>query len=263
MAFDTGLYLAGLALETAFTGVLFYRRVFRALPLFSSYILWSLINDAGSFYLLSHFSAQRIPIFFYVTVIDCAFVFCVLIELSMSVLRPVRSMLPRGAIVAVAVIFALTCAAIWPLASPPGLDQLHRSTSRMIFHLQMTFSALRILFFLALAACSQWLSIGWRNRELQIATGFGFFSLASLAAAFYHLNQMAGSTQYHMVDLMVAACYDCSIAYWIISFAQEVPERREFTPQMQSFLLAVAGSARSTRMALTDSDTKAPGGAKH
>jgi hypothetical protein len=66
-----------------------------------------------------------------------------------------------------------------------------------------------------------------------------------------------------MVELMVTACYDCSIVYWIVSFAQEVPERREFTPQMQSFLLAVAGSARSTRVALTNSsETKAQSGTK-
>jgi hypothetical protein len=117
----------------------------------------------------------------------------------------------------------------------------------------MTSSALRILFFLILAACSQWLSIGWRDRELQIATGFGFFSLASLFVSFLHMNQGATTTPYHTAELMLTACYDCSIFYWIISFAQKVPERREFTPQMQNFLLAVAGSARNTRIALTDS----------
>ena len=162
-------------------------------------------------------------------------------------------MLPRGAIVGVAVLIALVCAAIWPFAKAPGFEQLQVPQSRMIFHLQMTFSAVRILFFLGLAACSQWLSIGWRDRELQIATGFGFFSLVSLSAAFYHLSQSVGSPQYHTVDLMVAASYDFSIAYWIVSFAQEVPERRQFTPEMQSFLLAVAGGARNARISFTNS----------
>jgi hypothetical protein len=188
-----------------------------------------------------------------VTLIDSVFVFCVLIELSMSVLRPVRSMLPRGAIIAVAFLVALLCAAIWPFAKAPGLEQLRVPESRMIFQLQMTFSVLRIIFFLVLAAGSQWLSIGWRDRELQIATGFGFFSLASISAAFIHMSQVAGTNQYHIVELMLTACYDFSIIYWIVCFAQEVPERREFTPQMQSFLLAVAGSARDTRITLANS----------
>lgn len=250
---DAGLYLAGLVAEAIFAGLLIYRRVFRVLPLFSSYIFWSLINDAGGFYLVRHYPSQEINVFFAAAVIDSIFVFCVLIELSMSVLRPVRSMLPRGAIVGVAVLIALVCAAIWPFAKAPGFEQLQVPQSRMIFHLQMTFSAVRILFFLGLAACSQWLSIGWRDRELQIATGFGFFSLVSLSAAFYHLSQSVGSPQYHTVDLMVAASYDFSIAYWIVSFAQEVPERRQFTPEMQSFLLAVAGGARNARISFTNS----------
>jgi hypothetical protein len=43
------------------------------------------------------------------------------------------------------------------------------------------------------------------------------------------------------------------MAYWVFSFAQQEAERREFTPQMQSFLMAVAGSARATRLTLTES----------
>jgi hypothetical protein len=44
-----------------------------------------------------------------------------------------------------------------------------------------------------------------------------------------------------------------------VSFAQKEAERREFTPQMRSFLLAAAGAARTTRVAMTDSrDDKPP-----
>jgi hypothetical protein len=41
--------------------------------------------------------------------------------------------------------------------------------------------------------------------------------------------------------------------YWIVSFAQKEAERREFTPQMRNFLLAAAGGARATRIAMTES----------
>jgi hypothetical protein len=40
--------------------------------------------------------------------------------------------------------------------------------------------------------------------------------------------------------------------YWILSFSQKEEERREFSPQMQSLLLAVAGNARTTRMVLSE-----------
>jgi hypothetical protein len=49
------------------------------------------------------------------------------------------------------------------------------------------------------------------------------------------------------------------LLYWLVSFAQKEAERREFTPQMQNFLLAMGGAAHSTRVALTESRTgKAP-----
>jgi hypothetical protein len=52
---------------------------------------------------------------------------------------------------------------------------------------------------------------------------------------------------------MGVASYICSLLYWVFSFAQKEAERREFSPQMQGFLRAVAGTARATRVAMTDS----------
>ena len=65
-------------------------------------------------------------------------------------------------------------------------------------------------------------------------------------------HETTESQVYHLNQLVVAG-FLCSLLYWLVSFAQKEAERREFTPQMQNFLLAVAGAARSTRVALTDS----------
>jgi hypothetical protein len=54
----------------------------------------------------------------------------------------------------------------------------------------------------------------------------------------------------------VAASYTCSLLYWVYCFAQQEAKRREFTPQMQNFLLAMAGTARSTRVSLSDSRSR-------
>jgi hypothetical protein len=117
--------------------------------------------------------------------------------------------------------------------------------------LQQTTSILRVLFFVLLAGCSQLLSIGWRDRELQIATGLGFFSLVSLAADI--LRQHMGMTEnFNVLNRLVTVSYICSLFYWIFSFTQKEAAPREFTPQMQSFLLAVAGTARSSRIEITD-----------
>jgi hypothetical protein len=179
--------------------------------------------------------------------------FGVLIEVSMSILKPVRSWLPRWAIVAVSVVIAILCGALWIFVKIPGQDALV-GNYQVIVHLLLTFSAVRILYFLLLAGFSQLLSLGWRDRELQIATGLGFYSLATLSAVVLHNSvaavNSAGVAQYHIVDQMVSAVYICSMIYWGVCFAQEVPERREFTPQMQSFILGLVGPARSSRIAM-------------
>ena len=51
----------------------------------------------------------------------------------------------------------------------------------------------------------------------------------------------------------MVASYVCSLLYWAYCFAQQEAARREFTPQMQNFLLAVAGTARSSRVSLSRS----------
>lgn len=265
MTLDTELLFAGLITEAAVVGFSIYRRIYRTLPFFFAYLIWSLIGDAGQYVLIRLFPRTEahpntdLIIYAVDAVIDALFMFGVLLELSMSVLRPIRAALPRWVMPAIALVILAISAAIWPFAKSPGFELL-TVPSQLQIHLELTLSVLRILFFLALAGLSQLLSIGWRDRELQIATGFGVYSLATLSAALLHTSQTVGNealnSQFHVLDQMASATYICSMIYWCICFFQRVPERREFTPQMQSFLLAMAGNARSARMALTHPDSK-------
>jgi hypothetical protein len=121
-----------------------------------------------------------------------------------------------------------------------------------VVRLQQTVSILRVLFFLILAGCSQWLALSWRDRELQVATGLGLYSLVSLGVTMLQTHQTK-SVQYMHLNQIVVASFLCSLIYWVFSFAQKQAERREFTPQMQNMLLAVAGVARADRAALAES----------
>jgi hypothetical protein len=154
--------------------------------------------------------------------------------------------------VVVGVLIVAAGAAIWPFARIHELASLPLEY-RYIVRLQQTAAILRVLFFLALAGCSQLLSIGWRDRELQVATGLGLYSCVSLAVGVLHSHQAFGPL-YRFLEQVVSASYDMSLLYWIYSFAQKEAERREFTPQMQDFLLAMAGTARSARVALMESE---------
>jgi hypothetical protein len=190
-------------------------------------------------------------VFLVSTAVDSALQIGVLIELAWSILRPLRQSLSYRALILVALIILAVGAAIWPFAGTHDLANMPAAWQNLV-HVQQTTSILRILFFLALAGSSQLLSIGWRDRELQVATGLGFYSIVSLAVALWRSNEGV-RPEYLLMNRIVTASYFCSMLYWVFSFAQQEAERREFTPQMQSFLLAVAGNARSTRMNLGNS----------
>ena len=253
---DTLLWIAGFSAECGVVGLLVWRRVFWTLPVFCAYLSWSLVSDLVQYTASYHLPAStNIQIYVIGLAIDSVFQFGVLFELARSVLRPIAPQLPRWTSIAVGVLILLVCAAIWPLANVPGYSGFHLSSQLMV-HLQQTFAILRIFFFLILAGCSQLLSIGWRDRELQIATGLGFFSMISVSASVIHTHQATASPLYHLPDQFVSASYVCSLLYWAYCFVQQEAKRREFTPQMQNFLLAVAGTARSTRISLSDTNSR-------
>lgn len=256
--FDNAIWVAGMITEIVIIALLTYRRVWRTLPIFCSYLVWDILSNIGAFVVSHYFPEHYFQVFFAEAIVDSALILCVLVELAWSVLRPVRSSLPRSALVLVGVLILVAGAAIWPFAALPGLAHSTSRNGLLYTQLIQTVSILRILFFLVLAGGSQLLSIGWRDRELQVATGLGLYSFASLAVAVLDLHQTTASQVEHL-NQIVTAGYVCCLLYWGVSFAQKEAERREFTPQMRSFLLAAAGAARSTRVTMTDSrDDKRP-----
>lgn len=251
MSVDNLFSIVGFLTEIAVIGMLVYRRVWRRLPVFLVYCVWALLSDAAAF-TLKLALPQSYGIRFYIstTLVDLSFQLSVLVELAWSVLRPLRRGLSRRAFLVVAAFILGVGAAIWPFSGADGIDLPSRAW-RLVLQLQQTVSILRVLFFLGLATCSHLLGLGWRDRELQVASGFGFYSLVSLgvAAANAHLETAA---QYKQLYWAVAFSFLGSLCYWVFSFAQPEVERREFSPQATQMLMAVANSAHIARAQLAD-----------
>lgn len=251
MSLDNILSIIGIVSEAVLVGLLVYRRLWQTLPVFGIYCAWALLSDAGA-YAISHFSPTNyLAAYVAALSVDSALEFCVLTELTWSVLRPLRSSLSRVSLVVISAFVLGAGLAIWFFVSIPGVTVVSPQAHFMV-RLQQTTSILRILFFLVLAGFSQLLSIGWRDREFQVVTGLGFFSVVSLAVEMLHTHQAFGP-QYGHLNRVVIVSYIASLLYWVFSFAQQEAPRREFTPQMQNFLLAVAGVARANRVAMTSS----------
>lgn len=242
---DQVIVSVGILAEAALLAMLIYRRVYRTLPVFFIYVAWGLASDAAMLILQFHNPKQYIDMFVVEMSIDSALQYVVLVELTWAVLRPFRASLPRGTLAAISImIFGLGVAA-WPVGNLRGFSTL-TPTWQFLEHLQTSIAVLRVMFFAILAAGSHLLSMGWRDRELQVATGLGSYSLVSLAGAILHSYQRSAAS-FHVVDIVVSMSYLLSMVYWTGCFAQKEAPRHEFTPQMQGFLSAVARSAHSQR----------------
>jgi hypothetical protein len=252
VSLDKVLWFSASVTEAAVIGLLLYRRVWRNFPIFVAYSIWTLAASVGVYAISRNLSSSvYLTTYLAEIIIDSILLFSVLVELAWSLLRPIRTSLSRGVLVPIAAIILTVGAAVWPFTIVPGARGLSWELITLL-RLQQTVSILQIFIFLAFVASTQLLSIGWRDRELQIATGLGFTSLVGLAVTVLHA-QPAFRLQYNHLNQLGVGAYLCSLLYWLVSFAQQEEQRREFTPQMQSMLLAVAGAARATRVGLADS----------
>jgi hypothetical protein len=250
VSLETTIWAAGEATAGTVIALMLYKRLWRTFPIFLVYVSWLVVEGLAG-YIISHIApAAYAWTYLILSILDSILVFGVLVELSWAILRPLQASLSRTALIPVVGVVLAVGAAIWPFASLPAMTGTSRAT-QLIVHLQQTVSMLQIIFLLVLIGSSQFLSIGWRDRELQVATGLGFFSFVSIGVAALQRYQTS-YTSYRRLTMVEIGAFLCTELYWIVSFAQKEAERREFTPQMQSFLLSVAGAAHSTRVELTD-----------
>ena len=250
MYFANLLVIVGLVVQAAFIGLLVWRRAYRSFPVFFSYIVWGVIGDSAILIVRTWIAPLAIYPFEVEAYVDSLFQYLVLIELAWSILRPIQRLLPRGFLLGISAVIAAAAFLVWPLS---GIEQTvgYPGHLLIVLHMERTFAILRILFFLALACCSHFLAIGLRDRELQIATGLGFYSLVSVAGTMMHTRQSYG-LNYFYVDIAIACSYLMSLLYWCYSFAQQETARREMTPEMQGLLVGLAKVMRKQREQLSE-----------
>jgi len=257
---DLTLWFLVMGIEATLVVLLLRSRAYRLFPVFTLFLASTVVSDLLGFFVRKYAPADfYFQLYLYETPVDFLLQFGVLVELAWSVLRPVQSVLPRRVLVVIAAVILLAGAVVWPIAGITLLPNLPWQW-HLLMRLQQTFAILRILVFLILAGGSQLLSLGWRDRELQVATGLGFYSLVSMAVTLFHA-QVPNAIHYHRGDQIISASYLCSLAYWLYSFAQKEALRQEFSPEMQSFLLRVAGVAHANRIALENHSL--PGDRRH
>lgn len=247
---DSLFALAGILAEIAILALLVRHRIYRQFPCFSLFIAECIASDViGLCLYVTATKASYFRFSAWDTSFSALLQFAVLVELAWSVLRPVRRSLPQISWAIIVLATLLLGLAIWPLVATIVPSHLTRNEA-LFFREQQTLAFLRVIFFLVLAGFSQLLAIGWRDREVQIANGLGFYSVVSLTVNFLHTYQIF-ELQYRLLDKIVVFCYLCVLGYWVLVFAKKDVQRRKFTPKMANFLLYLGRTVKMDCFSVT------------
>jgi hypothetical protein len=195
-------------------------------------MIWGQVSDCWALIALLHAGSTKSPLYLSMfqleMPLDSFLQFVVLVELAWAILRPSKLLNPVRSVIGLSILTAALGFILWPIAGILPIAQFPPAY-RALFHLIYTVSILRVAIFVLFAAGSQVLGINWRNRELQVATGLGFYSLVSLGATLIHSHQTS-SCAWHIVDVMTSVSYLISLVYWASVFLKSEAPRREFSP---------------------------------
>ena len=219
---DLTLWLFAVLLEGAVLGVIIWRRIYRSLPVFSCFLVWCLLSDAGMA------AMDRLPnVYLTATLVnitvDALFQIAILIELGRAVVRHNRVDPPSRV-----VLFLLTCLAAliammlnrwkipteWPLLN-------------LIYMVLLQFLAtIRLVFLLTLVWWSSLLKLRWHQRDLRILTGLGLYILVTFVVVVLHAHNMDGMN-YHWLDQLLVASYLWALCLWMLATTTKVAEQTQ------------------------------------
>jgi hypothetical protein len=250
-AFYSAVVLLGFALEVCLFAVLVLRRQYRIFPVFTLYIAFNLLSDIVVGLAISMYSTHAgdflqlasLPLMYLLEL-------SVLFEIAWNVLRPVHMSLPKGAVriflvlLSVTVLFGTLLA--WHVHDTGNkIEDIKRP-------LDLTVGLLRMLIFAATAGFAQVLGIGWKNKVLQLATALSFYSAVNLIVS---LGEHHSGTS-TALDPLRSVAYMLEIGFLVWAFTTKEVRRREFSPQMEQFLVTLAGRARLARTVLVRMQVK-------
>jgi hypothetical protein len=241
----------GMIAETTLLITLLARRQFKIFPIFTLYVAFNLLSDFGIGAVVVLYPihiAQSLA--FVLLPLQYLLELGILLEIAWNVLRPVHASLPRGSVrlfvagVALALLGGVLLA--W------HFDNTGNKIQDVRVPLDLMVGLLRMLIFVATVAFAQLLGIGWKNKVLQLATALSFYSAVSLIVSL--VERYSGRSQ--DLDGLVTVAATLELTFLVWAFTTKDVRRREFSPQMEQFLVTLAGRAKLARTALVRMQVK-------
>jgi hypothetical protein len=242
--------LLGLLAEISLFVVLLVRRQYRSFPIFTLCIACNLLSDIGVGILIVTAPHVGRSVTLGLLPLQYLLDLAVLLEISWHVLRPVYTSLPRGSIGVF--VTAMILAVLGGVLLAYHFGNTGNKVQDLKPPLDLMVGLLRMLIFAATAGFSQLLGIGWKNRVLQLATGLSFYSAADLIATL--VERYSGDTSNLEAIRVFAWAIELGFFLWV--FTTKEVRRREFSPQMEQFLVTLAQRARVARTVLVRTQVK-------
>jgi hypothetical protein len=241
----------GMVAETSLLIALLARRQYKTFPVFTLYVAFDLISDiaiGASIILLPAHIARSLM--FGLLPPQYLLELAILLEIAWNVLRPVHASLPRGSLRVFGAVIVL--ALLGGVLLAWHFDNTGNRIQDVKVPLDLTVGLLRMLIFVATVGFAQLLGIGWKNKVLQLATALSFYSAVSLLVSL--VERYHGRTQ--ELDGLVTVAFVFEFAFLVWAFTTKEVQRREFSPQMEQFLVTLAGRAKHARTALVRMQVK-------
>jgi hypothetical protein len=242
--------LLGLLAEISLFVVLLVRRQYRSFPIFTLCIACNLLSDIGVGILIVTAPHVGRSVTLGLLPLQYLLDLAVLLEISWHVLRPVYTSLPRGSIGVF--VTAIILAVLGGVLLAYHFGNTGNKVQDLKPPLDLMVGLLRMLIFAATAGFSQLLGIGWKNRVLQLATGLSFYSAADLIATL--VERYSGDSSNLEAIRVFAWAMELFFFLWV--FTTKEVRRREFSPQMEQFLVTLAQRARVARTVLVRTQVK-------
>jgi hypothetical protein len=243
--------ILGVVAEISLLVVLVVRRQYKIFPVFTLYVAFSLLSDLGVGALIVVYPAHVArSVMFGLLPLQYLLELGILLEIAWHVLRPVHASLPRGSVRVFTTAAAL--ALLGGVLVAWHFDNTGNKIQDVRVPLDLIVGMLRMLIFVATAAFAQLLGIGWKNRVLQLATALSFYSALSLVVSL--VERYSGRSQ--ELDGFVTVAFVLEFGFLVWAFTTKEVRRREFSPQMEQFLVTLAGRAKLARTALVRMQVK-------
>src|SRR6266478_5162814 len=221
------LWFAHPLLQASVVGIMLWRKLHRAFPMFFGYVVFQIIVFALTFP-LNH--ARFYAAFFYVywatTAVSVVLGFRVIHEVFLDVFRPYHTLRDLGSVLFKwAGLVMLMVAGVVAASSPAAGEPLVTG----ILTLQRSVRVVQCGLVLFLLVFSRYLGTSWRQKSFGIALGFGFFAWVELSLV--ALGSLFNSPRVTSLVNMVA--YNVTILIWFSYTLAKSPARDQASQMLR------------------------------